>query len=97
MDLAMSLVMFVVGLIVANFIATRLHGRTKIAPFLSVALIIGVLALFTYLATYYVPEGVSAEELAKALRSMRIRRAALVVGELSGLARYFFKLRKARA
>jgi hypothetical protein len=97
LDLLMSLVMFAVGFIVANFIATRLHGRTKLVPFLSVALIIGVLALFTYLATYYAPEGLSGEELAERLRSVKIRRAALVVGEVSGLARYFFNLRKARA
>ncbi len=93
----MSLIMLAVGFIVANFVVSRLHGRTKLAPFLSVGLTIGVLALFTYLGTYYAPEGVSGEELAKALRSVRIRRAALVVGEFSGLARYFFKLRKARA
>ncbi|MFP4481530.1 MAG: hypothetical protein ACLFN0_01890 [Thermovirgaceae bacterium] len=95
MDLVMSLVMFVVGFIVANFIVTRLHGRTKLAAPFSVGLTIGVLALFTYLATYYAPEGVSPEELVEALRSVRIRRAALVIGEASGLAKYFFKLRKA--
>lgn len=97
MDLVMSLVMVAVGFIVANFVVTRLHGRTKLAPFVSVGLTIGILTLFTYLATYYAPEGVSGEELAEALRSVRIRRTALVAGEVSGLARYFFKLRKARA
>ncbi len=97
MDLVMSLVMVAVGFIVANFVVTRLHGRTKLAPFLSIGLTVGVLALFTYLATYYAPEGMSGEELAEAFRSMKIRRAALVIGEVSGLARYFFKLRKTRA
>lgn len=97
MDLVMSLAMVAVGFVVANFVVTRLHGRTKLAPLVSVGLTIGVLALFTYLATYYAPEGVSGEELADVLRSVRIRRTALVAGEASGLVRYFFNLRKARA
>lgn len=96
LDVVMTMVMFVVGSIVANFILTRLHGRTRLAPVLSVGLSLAVLVLFTYLATYYKPEGLSKEELASAMTSMKYRRTGLIAGEAAGLGTYFFKSRKAR-
>jgi len=96
LDVVMTMLMFIVGYIVANFILTRLHGRTALNPVLSVGLSLVVLVLFTYLATYYKPEGLSKEELASALSSMRYRRTGLIAGEAAGLGTYFFKLRKAR-
>lgn len=94
MNLVMSIVMFVIGFIVANFIVTRLHRRTRLSPLLSFVLTLAVLAVFTYLATYYKPEGLAGDELAGALKAMRYRKAGLVLGQVAALGMYFFRLRK---
>lgn len=85
--------MGVLGFIVSQFIFSRVHLRTRLGLAAAAAATILMLALFTYLSTYYVPpEGIEEAVALERVAEMDARRLFLIAGEFFGMAAYLFKV-----
>lgn len=85
--------MGVLGFIVSQFVFSRVHMRTRLGLAAAAAVTALILALFTYMSTYYVPpEGIEQAVALERVAEMDARRIFLIAGEALGIAAYLFKV-----
>ena len=85
--------MGVLGFIVSQFVFSRVHMRTRLGLAAAAAVTALILALFTYMSTYYVPpEGIEQAVALERVAEMDARRIFLIAGEACGIAAYLFKV-----
>jgi len=86
----LRVLMGILGVIVAHFVVVRIHQRSRLGLWSSIAVTAVIMAVFTYFATWYQPPGDTADVEAR-IAEMASRRLFLICGEVAGIGWYAWK------